>query len=347
MPPASLLAFLPSPSFNTLSLGPLTLRMYGLCIALGVIAAVVISSKRWEARGGNPDDIGTIALWAVPAGVIGARMYHVATDWKTYRDDWGAAFNITKGGLGIPGGILLGVLVGIIVVKRKGLPVAPLLDVVAPAIPVAQAIGRLGNWFNQELFGRPTTLPWGLKIDLANRPLGYEQYATFHPTFLYEALWSLGVAGVLVLIDRSRKLRPGELFACYVLGYGIGRLWVEDLRIDHASLVLGLRINLWMSGILILGSIAYLVISRRRPAPVVPREREAETEEQLERDEALAEQRAARVEEANALGTDLLAEADAADAAEAADAADTGAGSADGGGEAGADDAAEEPAPGA
>ena len=288
---APVLASLPSPSFNTISIGPLTLRLYGLCIALGVIAAVMISSKRWEARGGNPDDIGTIALWAVPAGVIGARLYHVATDWKTYRDDWGAAFNITNGGLGIPGGILLGVIVGIIVVKKKGLPVAPLLDVVAPAIPVAQAIGRLGNWFNQELYGRPTTLPWGLKIDpsvsaeAANYPVG----TLFHPTFLYEALWSLGIAGILILIDRSRKLRPGELFACYILGYGIGRLWVEELRIDHASLVLGLRINIWMSGTLILGSLAYLVISRRRPAPEVPREHEAETDEELAADAAVEE----------------------------------------------------------
>jgi len=316
----TVVASIPSPSFHTLEIGPLTLRMYGLCIALGVIAAVVISSKRWEARGGNPDDIGTIALWAVPAGVIGARLYHVATDWKTYRDDWGAAFNITQGGLGIPGGILLGVLVGVIVVKKKGLPVAPLLDVVAPAIPVAQAIGRLGNWFNQEVFGRPTTLPWGLEIDAANRPIGYEQFTTFHPTFLYEGLWNLAVAGLLIWIDRSRKLRPGELFAGYVLGYGIGRLWVEELRIDHASLIWGVRVNIWMSAILIIGSITYIVISRRRPAPIVPREREAETADELARDEAvdavaaeIAEQEA--IEEAE-LGEQLLEQADAADAAD-------------------------------
>lgn len=257
-----LIAAIPSPGFNTVAIGPLTLRLYGLCIAIGVIAAVAISSKRWEARGGNPDDIGTIALWAVPAGVIGARMYHVATDWKTYSGNWGQAFNITRGGLGIPGGIILGVLVGIIVVKRKGLPVPPLLDVVAPAIPVAQAIGRLGNWFNQELYGRPTNLPWGLKIDLANRPIGYEQFTTFHPTFLYEALWSLGVAGLLVLIDRTRKLRPGELFAAYVLGYSIGRFWVEGLRIDHASLIWGVRVNTWMS--LIIGTVALAVLLRKR-----------------------------------------------------------------------------------
>jgi prolipoprotein diacylglyceryl transferase len=321
-PFATVLASIPSPSFHTLELGPITLRMYGLCIALGVIAAVVISSKRWEARGGNPDDIGTIALWAVPAGVIGARLYHVATDWKTYRDDWAGAFNITQGGLGIPGGILLGVIVGVIVVKKKGLPVAPLLDVVAPAIPVAQAIGRLGNWFNQEVFGRPTELPWALQIDPIYRPEGYEQFATFHPTFLYEGLWSLGVAGLLVLIDRSRKLRPGELFAGYVLGYGLGRFWVEGLRIDDASLIWGLRVNTWMSALLVVGAITYLVISRRRPAPVVPREHEAETAEQLARDEAEVE---AAIEVARAdqeTGDELLARADAADAADAAADAD-------------------------
>jgi prolipoprotein diacylglyceryl transferase len=321
---SSVLASLPSPSFNTISLGPLTLRLYGLCIALGVIAAVVISSKRWEARGGNPDDIGTIALWAVPAGVIGARVYHVATDWKTYRGDWGAALNITNGGLGIPGGILFGVIAGLIVVKKKGLPAAPLLDVVAPAIPVAQAIGRLGNWFNQELFGRPTTLPWGLEIDVVHRPLGYEQFVTFHPTFLYEALWSLGVAGVLVLIDRTRKLRPGELFACYVLGYGMGRLWVEDLRIDKASLIWGVRVNIWMSAVLILGSLLAIVISRRRPAPTVSREHEAETADELAQDEAAAE--VAAEEAADEAAEEIEVGAEIIEAADAADAADDGEG---------------------
>lgn len=276
--PLRVVASIPSPSFNDLAIGPLTLRLYGLCIALGVIAAVVISSKRWEARGGNPDDISTIALWAVPAGVIGSRVYHVATDWKTYQDQWIEAFKITNGGLGIPGGILFGVIAGIIVVRKRGLPVAPLLDVVAPAIPVAQAIGRLGNWFNQELYGRPTSLPWGLQIDPANRPVGYEQFATFHPTFLYEALWNLAVAGLLVLLDRTKKLRPGELFALYVLGYAIGRFWVESLRIDQASLIWGLRVNIWMSLVIGGSAAAYLIISRRRPAPTVPREHEAETE---------------------------------------------------------------------
>jgi prolipoprotein diacylglyceryl transferase len=258
------LASLPSPGTNTIELGPLTLRMYGLCIAAGVIAAVVWSSRRWAARGGNPDDISTIALWAVPAGVIGARLYHVATDWKKYQDNWIDAFKITQGGLGIPGGVALGVLVGYLVVRRKHLPAAPLLDVVAPAIPLAQAIGRLGNWFNQELFGRPTELPWGLEIDPEFRPPGYERYETFHPTFLYEALWNLGVVGLLLWIERKKRLRPGELFGCYVIGYGIGRFWVELMRIDEASLVLGLRVNTWMSALMVVGSLAVMAIRRKR-----------------------------------------------------------------------------------
>jgi prolipoprotein diacylglyceryl transferase len=258
------LASIPSPDTSTISLGPLTLRAYGLSIAIGVIVAVVWSSKRWEARGGNPDDISTIALWAVPAGVIGARMYHVATDWKKYQDDWGAAFNITQGGLGIPGGVALGVLVGYLVVRYKKLPAAQLLDVVAPAIPTAQAIGRLGNWFNQELFGRPTELPWGLEIAPEFRPTGYEAFETFHPTFLYEALWNLGVVALLLWIERKKRLRPGELFGFYVIGYAVGRFWVESMRIDEASLILGIRVNLWMSVIIALGAIAWMAIRRSR-----------------------------------------------------------------------------------
>ncbi len=261
------LASIPSPSFNTVEIGPLNLRMYGLCIALGVVAAVTISSRRWEARGGNPDDIGTIALWAVPAGVIGARLYHVATDWKTYRDDWVDALKITQGGLGIPGGIFLGVMAGLIVVRVRKLPALPLLDVVAPAIPVAQALGRLGNWFNQEVFGRPTSLPWGLRIDPEFRPAGDESSPTFHPTFLYEGLWNIGLAVGLVMLERRKKLRPGQLFTLYVLGYAVGRLWVEMLRSDHASLIAGIRINIWMSIIVGLLALAVFLRNRNRPWP--------------------------------------------------------------------------------
>jgi len=263
---ACLVGSIPSPSFNIIHLGPLPLRLYGMCIALGVVAAVIITSRRWQARGGDPDDIGAIGIWAVPAGVIGARLYHVATDWKRYRGDWGQAFNITNGGLGIPGGIALGVIVGLVVARRRKLTTLVLLDMVAPALPVAQAIGRLGNWFNQELFGRPTSLPWGLRIDGEHSTdVGYPGGGTFHPTFLYEALWNLALAGLLIALDRRKRLRPGELFTLYVLGYAIGRLWVEELRIDPASLLLGIRVNIWMS--VIVGLVAAVVFARNRLRP--------------------------------------------------------------------------------
>ena len=265
---AAVMASIPSPSFNQIHLGPLDLRMYGLCIALGVIAAVWLSSRRWEARGGDPDDIGTIALWAVPAGVIGARMYHVATDWELYRGRWIDTLKITQGGLGIPGGILAGVLAGLVVVRIKKLPAVELLDVVAPALPLAQAIGRFGNYFNQEVFGRPTSLPWGLRIDPAFRPEAYLNYSYFHPTFAYEGLWNIGLMFLLLWLDKHKNLHRGELFTLYVFGYSLGRFWVESLRSDHASLIYGLRVNTWMS--LIVGLISLGILIRmhlKGPAP--------------------------------------------------------------------------------
>jgi prolipoprotein diacylglyceryl transferase len=265
------LGSIPSPSFNVFHIGPLTLRMYGLFIALGAVAGVSITSKRWQRRGGNPDDVGNIAIWAVPAGVIGARMYHVATDWNRLYSNgrWAEAFNITRGGLGIPGGVLAGVLVGLLVAHRKKLPALILMDMVAPALPVAQAIGRLGNWFNQELFGRPTSLPWGLRIDAQHAATaGYAAAGTFQPTFLYEALWNLALAVLLIRIDRMRKLRPGELFTLYVFGYSVGRLWVEELRSDPATHLLGIRVNVWMSVIVGLVAIVVFVRNRRHPAAV-------------------------------------------------------------------------------
>jgi phosphatidylglycerol---prolipoprotein diacylglyceryl transferase len=259
------LASIPSPSDNAIHLGPLQLRAYGLSIALGVLASVVIAQRRWARRGGDPADISGLAVWAVLAGVIGARAYHVATDWRRFEGRWLHAFAIWEGGLGIPGGLLAGVLVGVWLAKRRGLPVPTILDVVAPAIPVAQAIGRLGNWFNQEVFGRPTDLPWGLEIDPENRPSRYATETTFHPTFLYEGLWNLALAGALVLYERRRPGgRPGRLFALYVGGYALGRLWVEALRADPASQLFGIRINIWVSAIVFLAAVAWLIITRGR-----------------------------------------------------------------------------------
>jgi len=263
------LGSIPSPSANAISLGPLQLRAYGLVIAVGAIVAVVVAQRRWAARGGDPADVSGLATWAIMAGLIGARAYHVITDHQRFAGRWPHALAIWEGGLGIPGGLLAGVLTGVVLARRRGLPAAQLLDVVAPAIPIAQAIGRLGNWFNQELFGRPTGLPWGLDIDPSHRPAGFEQIGTYHPTFLYEALWNLTLAGALVLYERHqpRRRHPGRLFALYVAGYGLGRLWVEALRIDAASTLLGVRINIWVSLVTILGAAGWLVTDRRRPEP--------------------------------------------------------------------------------
>jgi prolipoprotein diacylglyceryl transferase len=255
------LASIPSPGDNSIQVGPVELRAYGLAIALGVLAAIGIARRRWAARGGDPDDIGVIALWAIPAGLVGARLYHVITDWHRFEGRRWDIPAVWEGGLGIPGGLAAGVLAGVWVARRRGLPVAGLLDVAAPAIPVAQAIGRLGNWFNQELFGRPTDLPWGLEIDAAHRPAGYGDVATFHPTFLYEGLWSLGLAAVLVVVERRWHPRPGQLFVGYVAGYAAGRLWVEALRIDPATHVLGVRVNIWVSALTL--AVALIVLGVR------------------------------------------------------------------------------------
>ncbi len=262
----ALLASIPSPETNEIVVGPLHLRAYGLMIALGVIAAVELARRRWRARGHDPDEISGMALWAVPAGLIGARLYHVMTDWQRFEGRWIDAVKVWEGGLGIPGGIALGALAGVLYARHKKMPLGDLADTVAPALPLAQAIGRLGNWFNQELFGGPTALPWGLKIDLANRPDRYLDATTFHPTFLYEGLWNLALMAVLILIDRKRVLRAGSLFWVYVGGYFTGRLWVEAMRIDPASLILGIRVNIWLSIIAIAFSFTFVAVrGRRRP----------------------------------------------------------------------------------
>ena len=257
-----MIASIPSPSFQQITIGPLHFRIYGLMIALGVVAAVWIAQRRLAERGGNPEQISDLALWAVPAGLIGARLYHVITDWNRLYSDgrwWPDAFKIWNGGLGIPGGIIAGFGVGVWYVKRRHWNVAVFMDVAAPALPIAQAVGRLGNYFNQELFGRPTTLPWGLEIDPAHRPPQYAQYATFQPTFLYEALWNIGLCLVLLAIDSRRKLRSGKLFPLYVGGYFLGRMWVEELRSDTAARVGGIRWNFLFSILMVLLSLVWFL----------------------------------------------------------------------------------------
>jgi phosphatidylglycerol---prolipoprotein diacylglyceryl transferase len=250
------LATIPAPPGDAIHVGSFQLRAYGLMIALGVLAAVALARHRWVARGGDGDDITALAIWAVPAGLVGARVYHVVTDPELFRGRWLHVFAVWEGGLGIPGGIAAGVIAGAVVARRRGLPVPELLDVVAPALPLAQAIGRWGNWFNQELFGRQTTLPWALRVDASHRPAGYGRFATFHPTFLYESLWNLGLVVVLLTIERWFTLRPGRLFVIYVGGYALGRLWVEALRIDPANRIGGLRVNEWVSLVALVACVA-------------------------------------------------------------------------------------------
>ncbi len=266
-----LVASIPSPSSGAITLGPLSIHAYGLMIALGVIAAVWLLGRRLEASGvGTREDASSVAVWAVIAGVIGSRLYHVVTDWDLFKDDLGRIPQIWRGGLGIPGGILFGSLAALWAFKRRGIPPAVGLSAGAPALALAQAIGRFGNWFNQELFGKQTDLPWGLRIDAEHIPAGYAPGTTFHPTFLYESLWNFALCIVLLRIDKKFTLRPGRLFAMYLVGYSIGRFWVEGLRIDPAHLAGGLRLNQWVA--LVVGALAllYLVIDWQRHRGDVP-----------------------------------------------------------------------------
>jgi prolipoprotein diacylglyceryl transferase len=266
-----MLGSIPSPSSGALSIGPLSIHAYGLMIALGVVAGVWLMGRRLEASGaGTKEDVSSMAVWAVVAGVIGARLYHVVTDWSAFKDDPARIVQIWKGGLGIPGGILLGAIVGVWAIKRRGVDPARAMTAAAPALPLAQAIGRWGNWWNQELYGKPTKLPWALRID--NVPDGYPAGTTFHPTFLYESLWNLALCALLLWIDRRFKLRPGRLLAVYVLGYGIGRFWVEGLRIDAAKSAGGLRLNQWMAVVIAVSAALYLAFDwlRHRGVVAVP-----------------------------------------------------------------------------
>jgi prolipoprotein diacylglyceryl transferase len=267
---AALPASIPSPDQGVWMLGPVPIRGYAMLILLGIVVGLLVADRRWQARGGRAGTVYDVALWAIPLGIVGARLYHVLTDWPTYFGDGGlgfiAALKIWEGGLGIWGAVAGGFLGGAIACRRRGIPLSHFADAVAPAIVLAQAIGRWGNWVNQELFGRPTDVPWAVQIDPENRPAGFEEYATFHPTFLYESLWNLGVFAVLLWADRRWRLGHGRVFALYVMLYTVGRLWIELLRIDTASIVLGLRVNVWTSVLVFAGALAYFVWSaRRRP----------------------------------------------------------------------------------
>ena len=262
---------IPSPSQGVWHLGPLPVRAYALCIIAGIVVAIWIGDRRWLARGGRPNEVSDIALWGVPFGVVGGRLYHVITDRDLYFGPGGhpwEALYVWHGGLGIWGAIALGALGIVIGAKRRGIAVLPMLDALAPAVLIAQGLGRWGNWFNQELFGKPTDLPWALEIDAAHRPGGYAEFATYHPTFLYEFLWTFAAFAFVVWADRRFQLGHGRVVALYVMAYTAGRGWIEMLRIDNVQLndVFGLRLNVWTSLVLFGLATAYFVwAGRNRP----------------------------------------------------------------------------------
>jgi len=289
-----LLASIPSPSSGQFDLpGPLpAVHAYGLTLLVAIVAAILVTKWRWGRRPGDLDLILRVAVWGVAAGIVGARLYHVVTSWEDVPDPkWKGVFEVWEGGLGIWGGILFGVLAGAVVIKRSGGSVLQAMDAVAPGLLVAQGIGRLGNWWNQELYGRPTDLPWGLEIDDAHN-MDYPAGTTFHPTFLYEMLWDLAGAAVVILVARRWRIRPPALFSLYVAWYTFGRFFEEQLRIDPSRIFWGMRLNAWVSLILFIasslffiwwqiygGKIPSLTFRRRgraekgRPAMAVPRAR--------------------------------------------------------------------------
>jgi prolipoprotein diacylglyceryl transferase len=271
--------FIPSPSENGFHIGPLFVHAYGLAYVFAVAAAILVTRELWKRDGGDPNLPQEIAIWAFPAGLIGGRIYFLITTPSQIPPHWWGPFAIWKGGLGIWGGIAGGVLVGLWYVRRRGLTKAQILqlmDAAAPALLVAQAIGRIGNYFNQELFGKPTRLPWALEISPAHRPSGYLRYATFQPTFLYELLWNLLLAGVLAWLVRRHRFRAPGVFALYVAGYSGFRVFEENLRIDYSVHILGMRLNFWIATLLCLAGLLWFVaiqrgwslpLRRRRPPP--------------------------------------------------------------------------------
>ncbi|MFC0431339.1 prolipoprotein diacylglyceryl transferase [Kutzneria buriramensis] len=278
MPNHVILASFPSPPQGVWHLGPIPIRAYALCIIAGIIVAIVWGERRFQARGGQKGFITDMAVWAVPFGLVGGRLYHLATDWRTYFGPGGnpiGALEVWNGGLGIWGAIALGGVGAWIGARRRGVPLPAVADAIAPGIVLAQAIGRIGNYFNQELYGRPTDVPWALEIynrvdpstGIADPINGIAQgppTELVHPTFLYELLWNIGVAILVVWADRRFKLGHGRAFALYVAGYTAGRFWIELMRNDEATHVFGVRINVFTAAIVFIGAVIYLIVARKR-----------------------------------------------------------------------------------
>ncbi|HYZ69454.1 MAG TPA: prolipoprotein diacylglyceryl transferase [Mycobacterium sp.] len=287
------LAYIPSPPQGVWHLGPVPLRAYALFIIVGIVVALVLGDRRWVARGGQAGVIYDIALWAVPFGLIGGRLYHVITDWRTYFGDDGAglagALRIWDGGLGIWGAVALGGVGAWIGCRQKGIPLPAFGDAIAPGIVLAQAIGRMGNYFNQELYGRPTTLPWGLEIyervdangarDTLNGVSTGQLIEVVHPTFLYELLWNVLVFVALIYLDRRFKIGHGRLFAAYVAFYCVGRFWIELMRSDVATHIAGIRVNSFTSTFVFIGAVVYIMVApkgREDPASLAGKPEEGE-----------------------------------------------------------------------
>jgi prolipoprotein diacylglyceryl transferase len=250
-------AYIPSPADNGFYLGPLFFHAYGICYVFAVAAAIMITRRRWAKAGGDPEIVYEVAKWGFPAGLIGGRIYFLITTPSQVPDHWWGPFAIWDGGLGIWGGIAGGVAAGVWYLRKhlSWPDVHRFMNAATPSLLVAQSIGRIGNYFNQELFGKPSTLPWALKISYLHRPVGYEKYATFQPTFLYEIIWNLALAALLIWLDNRRKIRPPGLFPLYVAGYSAFRIFEETLRIDYSVHILGMRLNFWIA---LIGTLAGL-----------------------------------------------------------------------------------------
>lgn len=261
---------IPSPPINGIPPDAPFIHFYGLMYVIGIALAIWMTRRRWRAIGGDAELVDEIAIWSVPAGIIGGRIYFDLTTPSQIPPHWWGVFAVWDGGLGIWGGIALAALVGAWRIRRRGESVTRFMDAVAPGLLVAQAVGRVGNYFNQELFGGPTSLPWGVHVEPQFRPPGYEQFAVFHPTFLYELIFDLLLALILILL-RHRLRAPG-LFALYVTGYSAFRIFEELLRVDYSQYFLGLRLNFFVAGVLTLAGIGWLLYSqlhrRKNPEPV-------------------------------------------------------------------------------
>ena len=245
-----MLAAIPSPSGNGFHIGLVFIHAYGLAYVVGVAAAIYLTRIRWRARGGDPELVYEVALRGFPAGIVGGRLYFIATSFNQVPKHWWGPFAVWDGGMGIWGGIALGALVGIWVLHRRGANIPLFMDAAVPGLLVAQGIGRVGNYFNQELYGAPSSLPWALEISPQHRYTGYLQYSTFEPTFLYELIWNFALAGFLAALGKLRELRPPSLFALYVAGYSGFRIFEETQRIDPSHYLWGMRLNFWVASLL-------------------------------------------------------------------------------------------------